>query len=165
MLAVSTATNAGPTTQNFADLRSAVTKLSGRRGLLAAAGVVAVVAIGAGSCQQYNNSEFKPSDTEADFLARVKSARVAYPGSPMAEAHPDTLGEHLSWTWPDDETLVSQGNALCTVSKKYPSLMPFNQSADLPFLTNYSVSQASELWYAAANTLCPEQGADQYFKP
>jgi hypothetical protein len=137
------------------------TALVGQAGALLFAAAVSVSLV---SC----SGTSKPTAEEQRFIERVKSSRAAQPGSPMAEAYPDSLTEHLSWSWPDDKTLVSQGYEMCAISKEYPSLMPFNQSAELPFLTSltsYTSTQASALWYAAANTLCPEQGADQYFKP
>lgn len=127
--------------------------------------IAAVAVLGIAEVVQNNSSGgSKLTVAEKNFIARVKAARAAQPGSPMAEAHPETLNEHLSWRWPDDETLVSEGRALCAEQRKRPYLIATNQTDDLPFLTYYRVSQRDALWYSAAETLCPDLGVEQYFR-
>lgn len=99
------------------------------------------------------------SSTEQAFIERVKSERAAMPGSVYAQEYPEAVTEHLSWKWPDNQTLVDQGNAICEQQRKYPGLLAIN-STSLEFLNYYSINQKSALASAAYGTFCPEFGVD-----
>ncbi len=120
-----------------------------RRAAVGAA--ICLVSVSLVSCSAKLNAE------EEKFLEWVKTSQAVYPGSPMAEAHPHLLTKHLSWTWPDDQTLLSQGNALCD-KRRENSRWDVTTSTSLTFLRDYDRYQKIQLWDAAAHTLCPDFG-------
>lgn len=97
---------------------------------------------------------------ETQFLDEVRNSTAANPGSIPAEEDPVVLTEHLSWQWPEDEVLISQGQQLCEASgQPWVKAVPINSPAGvgrLPFLGSYSEHQIDALISAATTNLCPE---------
>ena len=88
---------------------------------------------------------------------KPRYTRIGY-----AEAHPESETEYLSWSWPDDQTLVGQANAICAAMEDFyganqETVIIFANSSFAPdFLADYPSNQADHLETRSTKWLCNE---------